>query len=90
MEKSPIFPVKGIIMIMMTFPVYLSQILDLYSFKPNTKYVEDILDTNCFQSRNYNGLLATGTINCEVCGQARGKNNKKINITLLFIRILIK
>jgi len=37
-----------------------------------------------------NGLLATDTINCEVCGQARGKNNKKIYITLLFIRLLIK
>jgi len=33
---------------MMTFQVYLSQILDLYSFKPKTKYVEDLLDTNCF------------------------------------------
>ena len=22
--------------------------LDLYSFKPKTKYVEDLLDTNCF------------------------------------------
>ena len=33
-------------MIMMTFQVYLSQILDLYSFKPKTKYVEDLLDTD--------------------------------------------
>jgi hypothetical protein len=38
----------GIIMIMMTFQVCLSQILNLYSFKPKTKYVEDLLDTNCF------------------------------------------
>ncbi len=53
----------------------MEKILDLYSFKPKTKYVEDLLDTNCFQIRNYNGLLAPDTINCEVCGQARGKNN---------------
>jgi hypothetical protein len=50
MEKSPIFPVKmwNHYDIMMTFQVCLSQILDLYSFKPKTKYVEDLLDTNCF------------------------------------------
>jgi len=34
--------------------------------------------------------LATDTINCEVCGHSRGKNNKKIYKTLLFIRLLIK
>ena len=31
---------------LITFQVYLSQILDLYSFKPKTKYVEDLLDTD--------------------------------------------
>ncbi len=27
-----------------------------------------------------NGLLATDTINCEVCGQARGKRGYKIHL----------
>ncbi len=31
---------------LITFQVYVSQILDLFSFKPKTKYVEDLLDTD--------------------------------------------
>ncbi len=77
-------------MIMMNFQVYLSQILDLYSFKPKTKYVVKIFQIQAVFRVETNGLLATDTINCEVYGQARGKNNKKIDITLLFIRLLIK
>jgi len=85
--------------------LYLSQILDLYSFKPKTKYIEDLLNTDVSDDTDIsddsfseeegdeydddpyveatieatvfrvetNGLLATDTIICEVCGQARGK-----------------
>ena len=82
----------------------------MYSFKPKTKYVEDLLDTDVSddsssseeESDEYdddqyvedtieateetvfrvetNGLLATDTINCEVCGQARGKRGYKIHL----------
>ena len=90
----------------------MEKILDLYSFKPKTKYVEDLLDTDVSDDTDIsddssseeeegdeydddpyvedtidtidtieateetvfrvetNGLLATDTINCEVCGQA--------------------
>jgi hypothetical protein len=103
-----------------TFQVYLSQILDLYSFIPKNKYVEDLIDTGASDDTDVsdesseeegdeydddpyepepdiietveatdteavfrvetNGLLATGTINCEVWGQARGKRGYKIHL----------
>jgi hypothetical protein len=88
----------------------------LYSFKPKTKYVENLLDTDVsddtdisddsssskeegdeYYDDSYvedtteateetvfrveiNGLLATDTINCEVCGQARDKRGYKIHL----------
>jgi hypothetical protein len=83
----------------------------LYSFKPKTKYVEDLLDTDVSDETDIsddssseeeegdpyvedtieateetvfrvetNGLLATDTINCEVCGQTRGKRGYKIHL----------
>jgi hypothetical protein len=90
----------------------------LYSFKPKTKYVEDLLDTDVSDDTEIsddssseeegdeydddpyvedtidtieateetvfrvetNGLLSTDTINCEVCGQARGKRGYKIHL----------
>ena len=88
----------------------------MYSFKPKTKYVEDLLDTDVSDETDIsddsssseeegdeydddpyvedtieateetvfrvetNGLLAPDTINCEVCGQARGKRGYKIHL----------
>ena len=88
----------------------------MYSFKPKTKYVEDLLYTDVSDDTDIsddssseeeegdeydddpyvedtieateetvfrvetNGLLATDTINCEVCGQARGKRIYKIHL----------
>ncbi len=44
-----------------TFQVYLSQILDLYSFIPKNKYVEDLIDTGASDDTD----VSDESLNCK-------------------------